>query len=62
MLEVVKDSMLAKLKEKKIFPMLIDDEVTMPKSQLSLEHNNSGSILGRVDTLFVLKQSELTKK
>jgi hypothetical protein len=41
MIEVIKVSMVAKTKEKKLTPMIIDDDITMPKSQSPLEHKTA---------------------
>ena len=41
MIEVIKDSMVAKTKEKKIAPMIIDGDITIPKNQLPLEHKTA---------------------
>jgi len=41
MIEVIKVSMVAKTKEKKLTPMIIDDDITMPKSQSPLEHQTA---------------------
>lgn len=57
-----RNKMSALLKKREVlFPRGPLSGNKMLKSQLSLKRNDSGSILGRVESLFVLKQSGLTK-
>ncbi len=62
MSEIVRDKKLALLKKKEASPAAIENRQETEKSQSSLKRKSSGSILGRVDSLFGLKQSGLTKK